>query len=529
MTHLAKLQALLLVGLGAACVLPAQAQLANNLTIGNPKAMAMGNAVTADVTGIDAVHYNPAALSKLKGRQTTVKLLSGVMDIRAKFDAKEDYGFMGYDDDPFKHSSSRTLTPTMYLPGVGGMTELPVLVAPLAGLSINPPGSKFTFATNVYAPMALGYSRDSDSDPGRFQGRQVSLQRITYFSPSLAYQVNDELSLGLSIGFSHQAVALNQDFRNPGMLTGLTRILNEALCLPGLEEITGPFINVCNGKIGPFDSLANLDLDLQQSLSPTYNLGILWEPSDWFAWGATYQSEARMNLQGKYRVDYSEDWAGFWSGLQGSLFGQILSPLFPYGADEESGNASLKLTYPDAFSTGIKLRPFDKWQFNLDLRWVGYSDWNSFEIEFDRELDLLRIAKTFGGGKATDRSLILDRRYRDTWSWGVGAQYDVNDRLALRAGYEYRPSAIPKNRADVLAPVGDADLYGLGLGYRWDKDTTIDVGFNYFVSRQSIPAGSSCNVSCEGLDNLVYNPYAGLNIETTVKAYIFAMTYTSRF
>nr|WP_313404281.1 outer membrane protein transport protein [Pseudomonas sp.] len=529
MTHLAKLQALLLVGLGAACVLPAQAQLANNLTIGNPKAMAMGNAVTADVTGIDAVHYNPAALSKLKGRQTTVKLLSGVMDIRAKFEAREGYGFMGFDDDPFKSSSSRTLTPTMYLPGVGGMTELPVLVAPLAGLSINPPGSKFTFATNVYAPMALGYSRDSDDDPGRFQGRQVSLQRITYFSPSLAYQVNDELSFGLSIGFSHQAVALNQDFRNPGMLTGLTRMLNEALCLPGLEELVGPFINVCSGKIGPFDSLANMDLDLQQSLSPTYNLGILWEPTDWFAWGATYQSEARMNLQGKYRVDYSEGWAGFWSGLQSSLFGQVLSPLFPYGANEENGNASLKLTYPDAFSTGIKVRPFDKWQFNLDLRWVGYSDWNNFEIEFDRELDLLRIAKTFGGGNATDRSIILDRGYRDTWNWGVGVQYDVNDRLALRAGYEFRPSAIPKNKADVLAPVGDADLYGLGLGYRWDKDTTIDVGFNYFVSKQSIPAGSSCNVSCEGLDNLVYNPYAGLNIETTVKAYIFAMTYTSRF
>ena len=107
----------------------AQAQLAQNLTIGNPKAMAMGNAVTADSTGIDAVHYNPAALSKLKGRQTTVKLLSGVMDIRAEFDARENYGFMGYDDDPFKHSSSRTLTPTMYLPGLGGMTEVPAGVA----------------------------------------------------------------------------------------------------------------------------------------------------------------------------------------------------------------------------------------------------------------------------------------------------------------------------------------------------------------------------------------------------------------
>ncbi len=34
----------------------AQAQLAQNLTIGNPKAMAMGNAITADSSGIDAVH-----------------------------------------------------------------------------------------------------------------------------------------------------------------------------------------------------------------------------------------------------------------------------------------------------------------------------------------------------------------------------------------------------------------------------------------------------------------------------------------
>jgi long-subunit fatty acid transport protein len=525
----ATLRALLLSGLLLLGWQPAQAQLANNLTIGNPKAMAMGNAVTADTTGIDAVHYNPAALSKLKGRQTMVKMISGVMDIRADFDPRAGYNFMGYDDDPYKNSSSRTLTPTMYLPGLGGMTELPMLVAPMAGLSISPPGSKFTFATDVYAPMALGYSRDSDSDPGRFQGRQVALQRITYFSPSLAYQVNDELSLGLSIGFSHQAMALNQDFRNPGMLTGLTRMLEEALCLPGLDEVIGSFFNVCGGSIGPFDSLANLDLDLQQSLAPSYNLGVLWEPTDWFSWGATYQSESRMNLQGKYRVEYSKDWAGFWSGLQSSLFGAIFSPLFPYGAKEESGNASLKLTYPDAFSTGIKLRPWDKWQFNFDLRWVDYSDWNKFEIEFDRELDILRIAKTFGGGNATERSIILDRGYRATWSWGAGVQYDLNDRLALRAGYEYRPSAIPKDKADVLAPVGDADLYGLGFGYRWDRDTTIDAGFNYFVSKQKIPAGSSCNANCEGLDNLVYNPYAGLNIETTVKAYIFALTYTSRF
>jgi long-subunit fatty acid transport protein len=118
----------------------AQAQLAQNLTIGNPKAMAMGNAITADESGIDAVHYNPAALTKLKGRKTTVKFITAVMDIRADFDAGPNYGteFFGASNDPVANSSSRTTTPALYFPGLGGATELPLLFAPLAGLSICP-------------------------------------------------------------------------------------------------------------------------------------------------------------------------------------------------------------------------------------------------------------------------------------------------------------------------------------------------------------------------------------------------------
>lgn len=76
---------LALAGVCLAWIPPAGAQMANDLTIGNPKAMALGNAVTADETGIDSVHYNPAALTRMKGRQATVKLLTGVMDIRAGF------------------------------------------------------------------------------------------------------------------------------------------------------------------------------------------------------------------------------------------------------------------------------------------------------------------------------------------------------------------------------------------------------------------------------------------------------------
>lgn len=507
-----------------------QAQMAQNLTIGNPKAMALGNAITADDSGIDAVHYNPAALTKLKGRQTMVKFLTGVMDIRADFNAPPDYGdsFLGLDDDPVKNRSSRTTTAAMYLPGLGGATEVPLMFAPLAGLSINPPGSKFTFATDVYAPQALGYSRDSD-DPARYQGKEVVLQRITYFSPSLGYQVNDELSVGLSIGFSHQAVALNQDFRAPGVLTGFTGVAQDALC-----TISGnPFeilLNICGGDLGPFTDIANLDIDMQQSLSPTWNVGFLWEPTDWFAWGAVYQSEARMHLQGRYKIDYSKDWQGFWQGLDSSLIGAIFSSITPDGVfDSESGNVSMNLKYPQHFSTGIKLKPVSKWQFNFDVKWTDYKVWEKFKLEFDRPLDVLKIASIFSPANATATTITLDRNYESVWSWALGVQYEVNDRLALRFGYEPRPSAIPGNKADVLAPIGDAKLYGLGVGYRWDKDTQIDLGFNYLTSKQKIPARSSCNVNCSDITSMVYNPYADLDIETSVKAYILALTYQTTF
>ncbi|WP_254774164.1 outer membrane protein transport protein [Marinobacter sp. AC-23] len=74
----------------------AQAQLAQNLTI-HPKALALGNAVTADPPGIMAIHYNPAGLTKLEGRQFEVNLMSIYLDIDADFTAPEGYEIFGID------------------------------------------------------------------------------------------------------------------------------------------------------------------------------------------------------------------------------------------------------------------------------------------------------------------------------------------------------------------------------------------------------------------------------------------------
>ncbi|MDF1763737.1 MAG: hypothetical protein P1U57_10030, partial [Oleibacter sp.] len=51
----------------------ANAELLQNLFI-DTKAMSLGNAVTADPTGIMDIHFNPAGLTHLDGRQFQLQL-----------------------------------------------------------------------------------------------------------------------------------------------------------------------------------------------------------------------------------------------------------------------------------------------------------------------------------------------------------------------------------------------------------------------------------------------------------------------
>ena len=167
----------------------AEAQLTQNLTL-HPKALALGNAVTADPPGIMSIHYNPAGLTKLEGRQLEVVLMNIYLDIDADFSAPDGYEIFGIDGletdpltgkqrDPVANSSSHTNNVALYLPGFGILRAPPgPAVAPSAGVSINPPGSKLTFGNAFFLPMAAGFYRDKN-DPGRYMPQATALQRTT--------------------------------------------------------------------------------------------------------------------------------------------------------------------------------------------------------------------------------------------------------------------------------------------------------------------------------------------------------------
>jgi long-subunit fatty acid transport protein len=80
-----------------------------------------------------------------------------------------------------------------------------------------------------------------------------------------------------------------------------------------------------------------------------------------------------------------------------------------------------------------------------------------------------------------------------------------------------------------MAPFGGANLYSIGLGYRWDKDTEIDMNLSYLQSIETIPADTSCNVNCDNITNIIYNPYAGLNIKTSLRVVMAGLSFRTKF
>ncbi len=512
------------------------AQMAQNLFIGNAKAFALGNAVTADPPQIDAIHFNPAGLTRLKGRHYQLKGVAVGFNLESTFTASEEWqsqpSLFGLEGELEPNSKADGLT--LFLPG-GKMVDLPAALAALGGVSYNEEGSIFTFANAVYAPIIAGVHHDDDNDPARFSGQRRAATRLTYLSPAVGIQLTEDVSIGAALAMSYFGVGAEVGLRFPNALLGTANTLTNTFC-DFLPEGDNPdhFESLCRGELDPLEPLANIELALEDYFSPTLNLGILWDVSDWITLGATYQTSIVDTLEGDVTISYPTDVVSYLEGIQ--PFAQLLPiGLLDTVPTTEELKGAVKIEYPQHFSMGASIKVTRKWKVNVDLKWTELSAWKDWEITFDESSEVLELLDIVFGllgaeGLSNDgRTITIPRGYEDTWSWAFGTEYQYSDRLALRFGYEPRNTGIPDDKLDVILPIGDIDLYGAGFEYLWDKDTTVDFTVGYVRSRVKIPSNSSSNANSTGPTNFIYNPYAGHHIENSLDVLLFEVSYLKKF
>src|SRR5690606_22758034 len=384
-----------------------------------------------------------AGLAKLQGRRMDLQFLGADFSIENTFTAPPGYEVFGYSDDPvvcadapndgasycnqFKEGKSTVEGVTLYLPIINDAVDLPpgpLVAGPLPAFSIKPPGSKFTFATATYLPMAAGFYR-SDDDPGNFLGKRVALERLTYLSPSIGYQVTDTLSVGASIGFSYQAMYLESDFRAPNQLLGFARTLDESICAPFKGQADNLALDIflfgiCRPEegLGPFKNLASLELAMDQRLSPSYNLGVLWEPHNRFSWRAFCHAPTNVHMNGDYNIKYSEATRQTINGIGSSPTGAIALAILGMPnrvPDEEVGIANMDIVMPAHFQTGIKVRPTERLQLNVDFVWTDYAEWDAWRMQFDKSSAVTALARLFSPG-STSTLLNFPLGFQSSWN-----------------------------------------------------------------------------------------------------------------
>jgi len=531
-----------LLAAAAATVLaagPARAALTENLAV-SPVAMSLGNAVTADPPGLDSIHFNPAGLSKIQRNTRSDTIFGASLRVTADFHQPAGFDVGGWTEDPLAGTRSEHNRQAIFIPILGKPSpRLPIAVAAGLGLAWHNEGSPWTFATATYVPQAVGIDRTKNpDDPARFDGRQVVIQRLVYLSPSVSYKFNDQFSLGFGVPIAHQGFALDTDMRFPNELLGIIGKLQDAWCGDNGNPLDTLGFGLCgtdasgkqSGRLRPFERVGNMKFAATSPADVTFNVGALWQPMDELGFGAVYQSGSRTVMTGQYNFHADPMLPEFVRHMYGSLFGPIVAAMFGFPTsipENQGGNFTLVLPYPAHWQFGLRAKPLDGVQFNVDASWTDWAKWDQLTFKFDQQVKLLEMARLFGQPDASQ--LVIPRGYRSVWNYGFGLQLEVADGVKLRFGYEPRKSSVPITKLDLIAPMPELPVKSIGASYELRDGMKIDAGFSFAKGRFYVPANTDCNLNCTNFFNVIYNPYAGLDVGGTLVLRYFGLKITQPF
>ena len=220
-----------------------------------------------------------------------------------------------------------------------------------------------------------------------------------------------------------------------------------------------------------------------------YRLSTLYELNEQHQFGLMYRSPIRH----KYRGDvYLSD-----------LNAAGLNYLAIFGAATYDTPMTLELTLPQSIIAGYSFRPNDKWVFNVDVEWM---DWASIEQDlliYEDETNATRLA-ILNSGNPTARD------WDAVFSFALGTEYQMNDKLALRAGYYHHQTPISEDNFE--SNLTDADSHGLtaGVGYALNEDLMVDLAYSalLFEERQiNNEVGNSNGANIDGNYNQIIHLY----------------------
>lgn len=287
----------------------------------------------------------------------------------------------------------------------------------------------------ISAPFGLKTEYDKDW-VGRYQAIKSELQTIN-INPSVAFKVNDQISLGFGVS----AMRAEADLTNAVDFGTIC-----AVSLGGCG--TGATFQRRDG----FAQVKGDDWGVG------WNAGAIFQLNDATRLGVAYRSQVHQKLEG--HVNFSNVPAAF-----------ALSPALTAGF--ANGSISAKLTTPDSISASVFHQVNNQWDVMGDLTWTH---WSKFQ-----DLTIVRTSGTLSGQTLNS----VPENWDNTIRASVGASYHYNDALKTRIGFAYDESPVTSEFRTPRIPDNDRYWLSLGANYKFSEAGSLDFGFAHLFVKDS--------------------------------------------
>lgn len=278
------------------------------------------------------------------------------------------------------------------------------------------------------------------------------------------YHLNEEISLGLSV-FTPYGSVVEYDTDWPGSHLVNRIDLSAVYIQPHIAYRITEKLSVAAGPtiiIGGVDFNRNLnrtltDIDGNRSNVSVKASGVAkvgwhasatYNPIEGMYVGATYRSKVVMNPKNG----------------DAKFYNIPNSPMTPF----EDSKFSAELPLPAELLVGIGYT-FDKWTLAIDYNRAFWNVYESLDIQFENP----NIPDSHNA-----------RNYKDASTYRVGAQYQLNDRIALRAGYYYDETPVRKGYFAPETPRNDSQNFTIGTGIAINNNLRIDAALLYIYFKE---------------------------------------------
>ena len=440
-----------------------------------PRSSAMGG-ISLGLNGdINSINTNPAGISNIQGKQ--LKLGLGLLIPTVNF--KNDL------NDKEAESSIFMLPNAAY------------------GQKLN---DKISFGFGMYSQGGMGATyknlshdvfRQYDYNPTTTDALMTDLEyhsKIGYIKimPSISYKVNDNFALGVSPSFGYAMLEMKMPYSiDPMAMKGVAD--------PGTGMTFGQMFasDPTAGGLGYEEVTAYADMgDAVTAVGFGGTMGLSFQMNEMLSFGFSYTMQSSLTFEGEASMDMDAQFGQAFERMVGGAMQQgaelatatqgVMTQLTNMGIDMQAGMISdydveVEMSWPQEIGFGVAVKPTEKLLLGLDVKYISWEDaMDKFSMKFTDGNN--NNINTMMGSK--DVSLEMPLEWDNQVVIALGTEYLLNEKVALRAGYNYASNPVPSETLIPIFPAIVEHHLTLGSGYMINDNFEVDFALEINLEKE---------------------------------------------